>query len=116
MARGVKGTSGVQCTTPGCTNPPAESPTRPGTYRTRCLPCGAEAQRALRDRQRIADGLPPVPRPTGSALFTAPDLPDELPPIEAHAGMGSAGAGVRCAAVHRGAVAHRRPGRAAGAR
>lgn len=82
MARGVKGTAGIQCSTPGCTNPPAESPTNPGTFRTMCNPCGSARQRDLRDRQRAERGLPPVPRPDAAPQFTAPDLPDELPPIE----------------------------------
>ena len=84
MAKGVKGTAGIQCSQPGCMNPPAESPTNPGTFRTMCNPCATTRQRELRDQRRAEKGLPPVPRvgTNAAALFTAQQPPSPLPPID----------------------------------
>lgn len=75
MARGVKGTAGVVCTTPGCENPPQTDNQAPSGFRSRCAECLSQSLVAYRKRVKE--------RNTGEPEFeVAIDLPSELPPID----------------------------------
>lgn len=79
MARGVKGTAGLQCSVEGCHRPPAPDRTAPSGYRSCCAEHAAERNRLYRQRRMEAAGVAPR---HDEPQFSAPDLPEDLPPID----------------------------------